>query len=98
MRWRGGCGTACGYAGSGVRGFGVTAHPRALAPSHLLLEQRLERLPRVIRRLRLARLVGGEVFHDLRLEERAFVAGLLAGDEGGVALEAVPLRRSVVVE
>src|SRR6185369_17345740 len=65
------------------------------APRNLLLEQRLERLPRVVRRLRLARFVGGEVFHDLRLEERALVAGMFAGDAHRDVFAALPERRGV---
>src|SRR5664279_458110 len=56
----------------------------------LLLEQRVERLPRVVRRLGLAAFVGGQVADDFRLEERALVSGVFAGDARRDVLAALP--------
>src|SRR2546421_180245 len=74
-RWRGGCGTSRlrGLAVSRSRG-GLTSRPRDPETPLPLLEQCVERLARVVRRLRLPRLVGSEVPDHLRLEERALVA------------------------
>src|SRR5215212_807677 len=62
---------------------------------NLFLEQRVERLPRVVRSHRLLAFVGGEVLHDLRREERAFVARVFAADALGDVFAALPQRRGV---
>src|SRR6059058_4146796 len=65
----------------------------ARAPS--FLEQRVECLPRVVRRLRLARLVVRQVPHHLGLEERTFVATMLVGHARRNVLAALPHRGGV---
>src|SRR5437899_3116605 len=60
-----------------------------------LLEQRVKRLAGVVGRLRRARFVGGKILHNLRREECALVAGVLAGDACGNVLAALPRRRGV---
>src|SRR5581483_1295373 len=87
-RWRG-CNE--GRDSSGNR----TASQRARVPAQLLLEQRLERLPRVVRRLRLPRLVGGEILHDLRLEHPALVARMFVRHTRRDVLPAFPQRGGV---
>src|SRR6266498_3069803 len=59
------------------------------------LEQRVERFARIVGRLRRARFVGGEIPHDPGREERALVAGVLAGDACRDVLAALPQRRGV---
>src|ERR1051325_7990288 len=72
----------------------------------LLLEQGVEGLARIVRRLRLPAFVRREVLHDLGREERALVRLVLAGDtrrdvfpalpqRGGVEEAAVPARMKV---
>jgi hypothetical protein len=61
----------------------------------LLLEQCVERLARVVRRLRLAGFVRGQVADELRLEEGALVADVFARYARGDALAALPRRRGV---
>jgi len=63
--------------------------------SGLLVEQRVEGLARVVGRLRRSSFVRGEIPHDLRREERAFVANVLAGYARGDVLAALPKRSGI---
>src|SRR5437879_6557352 len=67
-------------------------HPSALARDKLqsLLEQCVERLPCIVRRLWLACLVGNQVPNNFRLKECALVALLLRRHSGGDILAALP--------
>src|SRR2546423_926336 len=96
MRWRGGGGTS-GCEGSRSRGLagGFTSRPRDFATPLPLLEQRVERLARVVGRLRLARLVVRQVPDHFGLEERAFVAPVLVRHAGRDVLAALPHRGGV---
>src|SRR5437763_15002530 len=61
----------------------------------LFLEKGVERLPGVVRRLRLPCLVGGEVPHHLRLEKRALIAAVLVRHARRDVLAALPQRGGV---
>src|SRR5262249_22765368 len=68
---------------------------RTRCDSALLLEQRVERFPCVVGRLRLPPFVRGKVPDHLRLEERALVPGVLIGNAGRDVLPALPKGRRV---
>src|SRR5438477_2313345 len=69
--------------------------PLCSYPRSLLVEQRVERFPGVVRRLQFAGLVGGEIADDLRREEGALVLRVLAGNARRDVLAALPHGRGV---